>query len=61
MQDRSFLQPFSDELTRKDDRTRKGVSFNKKRRREVGKHLSESIRVPIEADNPAIRRIENLC
>lgn len=25
------------------------------------KHLSESIRVPIEADNPAIRRIENLC
>jgi ferredoxin hydrogenase len=27
----------------------------------VGKHLSESIRVPIEADNPAIRRIENLC
>jgi ferredoxin hydrogenase len=61
LQDRSFLQPFSDELTRKDDRTRKGVSFNKKRRRAVGKHLSESIRVPIEADNPAIRRIENLC
>ena len=27
----------------------------------MGKHLSESIRVPIEADNPAIRRIENLC
>jgi len=27
----------------------------------LGKHLSESIRVPIEADNPAIRRIENLC
>ena len=25
------------------------------------KHLSESIRVPIEADNPAIRRIENIC
>ena len=53
--------PYSIELTRKDDRTRKGVSFNKKRRRAVGKHLSESIRVPIEADNPAIRRIENLC
>lgn len=27
----------------------------------MGKHLSESIRVPIEADNPAIRRIENIC
>ena len=27
----------------------------------MGKHLSESIRVPIEVDNPAIRRIENLC
>jgi ferredoxin hydrogenase len=27
----------------------------------LGKHLSESIRVPIEVDNPAIRRIENLC
>lgn len=27
----------------------------------MGKHLSESICVPIEADNPAIRRIENLC
>ena len=27
----------------------------------MGKHLSGSIRVPIEADNPAIRRIENLC
>ena len=27
----------------------------------MGTHLSESIRVPIEADNPAIRRIENLC
>ena len=27
----------------------------------MGKHLSECIRVPIEADNPAIRRIENLC
>ena len=27
----------------------------------MGKLLSESIRVPIEADNPAIRRIENLC
>ena len=27
----------------------------------MGKHLSESIRVPIETDNPAIRRIENLC
>ena len=27
----------------------------------MGKHLSERIRVPIEADNPAIRRIENIC
>ena len=27
----------------------------------MGKHLSESIRVPIEADNPASRRIENIC
>lgn len=27
----------------------------------MGKHLSESIRVPIEADNPAIRRLENIC
>ena len=27
----------------------------------MGKHLSESIRVPIETDNPAIRRIENIC
>ncbi|MEG0469298.1 MAG: 4Fe-4S binding protein [Longicatena sp.] len=27
----------------------------------MSKHLSVDIRVPIEADNPAIRRIESLC
>jgi len=27
----------------------------------MGKHLSEEVRVPIEPDNPAIRRIEDLC
>ncbi|MGN0361782.1 MAG: [FeFe] hydrogenase, group A [Bilifractor sp.] len=27
----------------------------------MGKHLSGEVRVPIEADNPAIRRIEDLC
>ncbi len=27
----------------------------------MSKHLSEAIRVPIEGDNPSIRRIENLC